>query len=462
MTRTLTSAIFPAVILPLPWLGGVLVLPAADSHDFRTRIPGDDPVSQRRAKGIRDPLVGMLLVAGAVCWAGCVKAPAAPVKPPPPEVTVSKPVVREVTDYFEFPGRTEAVGEVEVRARVTGYLVKVYFEDGQPVKKGDPLFEIDPRPYQAALDKASGELARLQAMLDKTKADLSRGDRLRPSGAISEDEYEELVAQRAITQASLQSVKAAVRDAELNLEFTRIVSPIDGRVSNARVKVGNLVQPGMDESLVLTTVVTTDPIYVYFNIDEQALLQYEAAAWCSGQDMRPERILSLKIPVEIGLGYEEGFPHVGVLDFIDNRVDQETGTIRARGVFENAKHYLTPGLFVRVRIPFGKPHPALMISERAIGRDQKEKFLLTVNKDNVVEYRRVKVGTLRDGLRVIESGIEASDMVIVKGLQRVRAGATVRPHFDEKDVAASVPPASKRGPVEVGNSDHAGSRRAAN
>lgn len=389
-----------------------------------------------RARGL-----GVWLAAGAIWLTGCPQPPPAAEKPPPPEVTVSKPVAREVTEYFEFPGRTAAVGEVEVRARVTGYLVKVNFEDGQDVQQGDLLFEIDPRPYQAALDRARGELTRLQALLDKAKADVARSERLRQSGAASEDEYEQHVAQAAIHQASIQSALAAVREAELDLEFTQIKSPIDGRVSRRQITEGNLVQPGSDEASVLTTVVTTDPIYVYFPVDEHALLKYEALAWGSGRELRPDRIKTLQIPVEIALGGEDGFPHTGILDFVDNRVERGTGTIWARGIFANPKRYLTPGLFVRVRLPFGQPHPALLISERAIGTDQKEKFLWTVNKDNVVEYRQVKVGPLREGLRVIEAGLTAEDWVVVKGLQRVRAGATVQPQRAETNLTAAPQPA---------------------
>jgi RND family efflux transporter MFP subunit len=419
-------------------------------------------VSQRRFTPSRITGIGVLLAAGAMYLAGCAKDPPAAVPPPPPEVTVSKPVSRMVTDYFEFPGQTAAVGEVEVRARVTGYLVKVNFEDGQEVKQGDLLFVIDPRPYQHALDQAEGELARLQALQAKAKIDLARTEKLLPSGAASREEYDQNVAQLAVDEASIQSAEAAVRNAQLNLEFTKITSPIDGRVSRRMITEGNLVQAGSAESTVLTTVVTTNPIYVYFNIDEPALLKYEEAAWGSGNEIAPHRIKSLKIPVEIGLANEEGFPHAGILDFVDNKLDQESGSIQARGVFDNSTRYLTPGLFVHVRIPFGKPHPALLVSERAIGRDQKQKFLLAVNKDNVVEYRRVKVGALRDGLREIQSGIRADDWIIVNGLQRVRPGVTVRPHSDEQGVAAAAAPGSAPMPAQVGKSAQADSGRAAN
>ena len=396
-----------------------------------------------RPMATRISRTGSLLATLAVLLAGCDNsAPAVheTAAPPPPEVTVSKPVSREVTDYFEFPGQTAAVGEVEVRARVTGYLVKVNFEDGQEVKKDAVLYEIDPRPYQADLDRAAGELARLNALLDKAKADLARGERLRPSGAISQDEYEQCVAQLAVHKASIQSAEAAVRDAKLDLEFTRVISPISGRVSRTRITEGNLVQPGPGEATVLTTVVTTNPVYVYFNIDEAALLQYDKLDWRSGRDSLPDRIKVLKVPVEIGLGNEKGFPHQGTLDFLDNRVDCNTGTIRARGVFDNSKQYLTPGLFVRVRLRIGKPHRALLVSERAVGTDQGHKFLLAVNKQNVVERRQVRLGALRDGLRVVESGVGADDWIIVKGLQRVRPGASVQPRPIAQGVVASSSP----------------------
>jgi len=351
----------------------------------------------------------------------------------PPEVTVRRPIASEVTDYFEFPGRTEAVNEVEIRSRVTGYIVKVCFDDGQAVKQGDVLFEIDPRPYQAILDRAKAELARLEAVEEKARIDVARSERLQPSGAVSRDEYEQNVAQLKITQAAIAGAKALATEAELNLEFTHIVSPIDGRVGRARVREGNLVQSGTNTASVLTTVVTTDPIYVAFGIDEQALLKYQELARRSGRAPRPSALTELRLPVEIGLANEEGFPRKGVLDFTDNQLDPATGTLRVRGVFDNPDESLTPGLFVRVRIPYGSKRTALLAPERAIGRDQKLRYVLTVNDDNVVEYRRITAGSLHDGLRVIDSGIEADDWIIVNGLQRVRPGDRAAPIREEKD-----------------------------
>ncbi len=349
---------------------------------------------------------------------------------------MSKPIVREVTDYLEFPGQTAAVGEVEVRARVTGHIVTVNFQDGQKVSKGDLLFEIDPRPYQAALNRTKGDLARALALRSKAQADLARAERLRPSGAISQDDYELAVSQLAVHEASIQSAEAAVKDAELNLEFTRIVSPIDGRVSRRLITEGNLVQSGQSNSTVLTKVVTIDPSYVYFRIEEPALLKYMDQDWRAGEEVMLSRIHELEIPVEIGLANEESFPHAGVLDFLDNAVECETGTLCARGVFENSQEYLTPGMYVRVRVPIGKPHQALLISERAIGRNLQEKFVLTVDEKNVVQQRTVQLGSLNEGLRAVKSGIGPEDWVIVNGLQRARVGKPVKPHPEESPMVA--------------------------
>ena len=398
------------------------------------------------------PLLCQVLATGVFCLVGCAKT-APSVDKTPPRVTVSKPLASEVTDYLEFPGCTEAVSEVEIRSRVTGYITKVNFEDGQEVKACQELFEIDPRPYQAALDRAKGDLALLEATQEKAEADLARGDRLLPSGAISQEEYDLDVAKLKQAEASIDSAKAAVTQAALDLEFTKILSPIDGRVSRARIREGNLVQSGGNNAAVLTTVVTTDPIYVYFNVDERALLRYQELARQAGQDLRPSRLKDLKLPVEIGLANEEGFPHAGILDFTDNKVDRGTGTLRVRGAFENTQEYLTPGLFVRVRIPFGQPHQALLISERAIGRDQKLRFLLTVNEKQVVECREVRLGAKREGMRVIESGLKPDDLVIVKGLQRARPGEPVSPHAEEPAVASPSLPASAPAVVVVGKSD---------
>jgi RND family efflux transporter MFP subunit len=390
-------------------------------------------------------MIGVLLAAGAMALAGCT-AGAKSDPPSPPVVIVAKPVTRQVTDYFEFFGETAAVNEVELRSRVTGYIKKVAFEDGQEVKAGDLLFQIDPDPYQAALDRAKGESERLAALLKKAQTDLARSERLRPSGAISQDEYEQHAANLKVHEASIHSAAAAVREADLNLKFTRVTAPINGRVSRARIKEGNLVQAGQGEGTVLTTVVTVSPIYVYFHIEEPALLKYLDLDWRSGRDRLPSLIKDLKIPVEIGLAsQQESFPYAGTLDFLDNKVDRGTGTICARGVFDNSKQNLTPGLYVRVRVPIGKPHRAVLVSDRAIVTDQRQKYVLRVNQQNVVEYLPVTLGARRDGLRVIEKGLDPESRIIVKGLQRARRGEPVTPKQAEETVAASPAPRKDEG-----------------
>ena len=362
-----------------------------------------------------------LLFGGIVMIAGCAKQEPPP-PPPPPEVTVSKPVVREVTDYFEFPGQTEAVGEVEIRARVTGYLDKVNFVDGQNVKKGDLLYEIDPRPYQAALDRAKG---RLGAAAGAGRQGQGRLGAQRAAASLGRHQPRRVRAARGESRGSqgLDPVgrsrhprrRTEPRIHENHLPHRRPRQPN----ANHRRQFG----PAGDRAMprVLTTVVTTNPIYVYFNIDEHVLLQYQEMALKTGQELHPDTSERPAIPGRDRFGRtKRGFPHAGILDFADNKIDRNTGTLRVRGVFENAKEYLTPGLFVRVRIPFGEPHRALLVSERAIGTDQRQKYLLTVNEENVVEYRRVKVGRLLDGMRVIESGIEARRP---RGRQRIAAGA---------------------------------------
>jgi membrane fusion protein, multidrug efflux system len=390
----------------------------------------------QRVMIMRLPFLAVYVLAGLAVVTGCQRRVAENVVPPL-EVTVSRPIVRQVTDYFEFPGQTEAISEVAIRARVTGYITKVNFEDGQNVKSGQLLFEIDPRPYQAVLDRARGDLTRLEAICDKARVDVARSERLRPSGAVSADEHEQRLAQLKIAKASLAAVRAAVTEAELNLEFTRIVSPIDGRVGRARIREGNLVQTGAD-SPILTTVVTINPIYVSFNVDEHALLQYQEIARRSGKQLHFRRLKELQVPVEIGLMTEEGFPHKGILDFADNKINRGTGTICIRGLFKNDNEYLTPGEFVRVRIPFGEPHQALLVEESALSADQRLKYLLVVNKDKKVERRNVQLGRLQDGLRVIQSGIGPDDLVIMKALQRARPGDEVVPKEKAADAKGLV------------------------
>jgi RND family efflux transporter MFP subunit len=348
---------------------------------------------------------------------------------PPPEVAVSKPVEQTAIEYFTTTGRMAAVEEVDVRARVGGYLVKVNFEDGRDVKAGDLLFEIDPRPYEAEVMRAEGDVAKWQAQLRKAEADVARNKRLLPKGAASERDLEQSIASKESAQAEITSAEARLEDAKLNLEFASIVAPIDGRASRTTVTKGNLIQPaGQMSSAPLTTLVRLDPIYAYFDVDERTLLRVRTRAREQGRSAEDGNIRALNVPVEIGLVGEPGFPHKGVIDFIDNRVDPSTGTAQTRGVFDNKDGLLSPGMFVRVRVPIDQRDKALFVPERAIGTDQGNKYLLTVNSQNVVEYRPVTLGVDRDGLREILTGLQPGASVIVDGIQRARPGITVNPH----------------------------------
>jgi RND family efflux transporter MFP subunit len=375
------------------------------------------------------PLKGLPLALGlAALAAACSKGPQL-ASVPPPEVAVSPPVEQTAIQYFSTTGRTAAVEEVDVRARVGGYLMKVNFQDGRDVKAGDVLFEIDPRPYEAEVMRAEGDLAKWQAQLRKAEADVARNTRLLPKGAASERDLEQSIANKDSSQAEIMSAKARLADAKLNLEFSRVVAPIDGRASRTTVTKGNLIQPANSTgSAPLTTLVRMAPIFVYFDVDERTLLRVRERAREQGMGSSGGNIRALNVPVEIGLVGETGFPRQGVMDFVDNRVDPSTGTMQARGVFDNKDGVLAPGMFVRVRVPIDQRDKALFIPERAIGSDQGNKYLLTVNSQNVVEYRPVTLGVERDGLREVLTGLQPGASVIVDGIQRARPGITVNPH----------------------------------
>lgn len=374
----------------------------------------------------------LLAVAISVSTIGCHNEPPPLASTPPPGVSVAPPIEREVIDYNEYTGRVSAVEEVEVRARVRGYLVKVNFTEGAEVKQGDVLFEIDPRPFQTELDAAKGQVAQWEAKLARAEADRTRYERLLPKGAASQKDLDQAVADGGEARAAIQSARAAVERAALDLEFAKVTAPISGRVGRANVTKGNLVNASGAETTLLTTIVSMNPIYVYFDIDERALLQYQEArrAQAGGSD-GSRNVKEAKIPVFLGLANETGFPYEGVLDFANNKVDPQTGTIRVRGVFANAKGILTPGLFARIRIPVGDKYQAVLVPDRAIGTDQGQKYVLVVNEKNVVEYRAVKLGRLFDNLRAIQEGVKPGELVIVNGIQRARPGLTVTPQRTE-------------------------------
>ena len=398
---------------------------------------------------VRSETFSLLAITICLLTVGCSKEPqqTAVASIPPPSVSVAAPVEREVTDFDEYTGRITAVEEVEVRARVRGYLVKINFTEGAEVKEGDVLFEIDPRPFQAELDAAKGQVAQWEAKLARAEADVARYERLLPKGAASQKDLDAAIADRGEARAAIQSALAAVKRAALDVEFSKVTAPIGGRVGRASVTKGNLVNASAGEATLLTKIVSYNPIYVYFDIDERALVQYQQAArkQAGGSD-RLSSVREAKIPVQLGLAAEPGFPHVGTVDFANNQVNPQTGTIQVRGVFANPNHLFTPGLFARVRVPVGDKYQAVMVPERAIGTDQGQKYLLAVNDKNVVEYRAVKLGRLHDSLRVIQEGLKPGELIIVNGIQRARPGLTVTPQRVEATnvsaTAVAAPPAS--------------------
>jgi multidrug efflux system membrane fusion protein len=336
--------------------------------------------------------------------------------------------MHEVTDYIDYTGRVDAVNAVDVRARVTGYLEKMPFKEGDEVEKGALLFLIDERPYQAQLSQAEAQVQLNEAALKLARANNARAKNLSKNpGVITQQDLDQYQATEDQSRAQLEASKAALATYRLNVEFCRVTSPIDGQVSRYYYTVGNLVN--QDQTL-LTTLVSLDPIYVYFDVDEITVLKIKREI--NEGKMKPMRETGPR-PVYLGLPGEDGFPHRGNLTFINNRVDPNTGTLTARGVFPNPRpehgsRLLTPGMFARVRLPMGQPHQAVLVAERALGVDQGAKFLYVVNADNKVEYRRVKTGALQpDGMRVIEEGVKPDEWVIVSGLQLARPNATVSP-----------------------------------
>lgn len=344
---------------------------------------------------------------------------------PPVAVTVSCPLSDAVYDYVEETGQLAAKESVEIRSRVTGYLDKVAFQEGTEVKQDDLLYQIDPRPLQAEYNRLAAQVTLREASLKYRAAELERSKRLLQQQAIPQADFDQAVAAYDEAAAAVGAAKASSEGAELNLKFATIRAPIAGEISRTGVTPGNLVTA---DTTLLTNIVSVDPIYAYFNVDERTILNIQ-------DRVRQGKIQgdgSNTVPVLMALANDRGYPRRGVLDFADNKLDTGTGTIRVRGVFANPKpergdRPLLPGLFVRVRIPLGKPMPTLLLPDRAIGTDQGLKYVMVVGPDNKVEQRRVVTGRLDDGLRSIEEGLKAEDRVIINGVQRVRAGEEVTP-----------------------------------
>ena len=384
----------------------------------------------------------------------CGQPSAAQAPPPgPPQVEVATAVLRPVHDVEEFSGRLEAPESVDVRGRIGGTIDKVGFRDGSLVRKGDVLFVIDPRPYQAVVARDEAQLAAARAQLEAAKsqsesartqtelahADLARADKLLAAHAVSRQEYDQLTAAARTSEsgqhaaeanvlnaeAAVRSAEAALRSAQLDLDYTTITAPISGRISRANVTAGNLI----DDKTVLTSIVVTSKVYAYFDGSEATFLRIRGAK-------------EAQLGVRMGLADEAGLPHVGKLDFIDNRLNAQTGAIRMRAVFDNAKGEFTPGLFARLQLTGATARTLVMTPDRAIGTDQSKKFVFVIGANNLAEVRDVQPGPLVGGMRAIESGLKAGDLVVINGLQRVHPGIPLNPQKVELDEQGEPLPAA--------------------
>jgi RND family efflux transporter MFP subunit len=345
-----------------------------------------------------------------------------------PEVVVRSPVRKNIMDYEECTGRTEAVKTVDVRARVTGYLIKWNFTQGKRVTKGDVLFEIDPRPYEAELARTDANVVQAEAHLTRLSADYQRAAGLHAKKAMGREEFDKIAGDKAEAVAAVGVAKASRDLAQLNLSFTRVLAPVTGIISRTLIDEGNLVKA---DDTILTTIVTQDPMYAYFDVDERTSLRL----------LRLLQEGSISIPpVRMGLA-DEGttFPHEGMVDFIDNRIDVNTGTLHMRCSFPNPKAVLTPGLFVRIRFIFGELHQVILIPEEAIGTDQGRKFVYVVNGQDQIEYRPIKISKQHEGLRAIVEGLKGDERIVVSGIQRVRPGIKVI----AKEMPKEQPPAER-------------------
>jgi RND family efflux transporter MFP subunit len=364
--------------------------------------------------------------------------------PPPPAVTVAKPVKRTVTDFDEYVGRFTAINSVEVRARVSGYLEGLHFKDGQLVKQGDLLFTIDKRPFQNTLDQARANLAQAQSNVAFTESDYTRGQQLVKDKTITDQTFEQRTQAFRNAKASVSNNEAAIRQAELDLEWTELRAPVNGRIGDRRVSPGNLVTGGTGgNTTLLAVIVSTDPIYFEFTFDESSYLRYERLASKGGQDVASR---NASVPIALKLIDEREFDHKGRMDFVDNVIDRATGTIRGRAVLANPGSVFTPGMFARVRVPGSSPYEALLVPDAAIGTEQARRFVIVIDQEDVARIKYVTLGQLTsDNLRVIKEGIAPDDRIVVVGLIQARPGQKVRP---EEQGAKPAGPASAGGPPQ--------------
>jgi len=380
------------------------------------------------------------LAAGAlaisVAFSGCDHKSESP-KSAPPVVYVTPAISKKIVEWDEYTGRLASTDRVEVRARVSGYLESVHFKDGQTVKEGDLLFVIDPRPYQAKYDRAVGGLRQADAKLKLAQLNDQRTAKLSANKVISQEEIDSRRNELLQAQAAFEAAKADADEAKLALDFTRVTAPISGRIDRKLVTEGNLIR-GSDtgDPTLLTTIVSLDPIYCYFEVDERSMLKYQRL------DREGKRPSSRRVanPVQLQLADETGFPHEGHMDFVENQVDPQSDTIQGRAVFPNPDFFLTPGIFARVRLVGSAEYEAVLIPDQAIVSDQSQKFVNVVKPDGSVEYRKVELGPINDGLRIVRSGLQPGEKVITRGMQRLLPGVKVQAQPDESTATPSPTP----------------------
>ena len=380
-------------------------------------------MQQTRFSPWRAALGAVLAVLAAACDQGGQPQGAQP-KAAPPSVSVAQPVQREIVEWDEYTGRFDATQTVEMRARVSGYLNEVRFKDGQEVRQGDLLFAIDPRPFERALEQARAELFAANTKVENANLDVARGQPLLERKFISDKTFDDRMGLLRDTQAAVKVAEAKVKSADLDLSFATIAAPISGRIGRTMVTAGNWVSAGsVSGATLLTTIVSHDPIYIYFDVSENNYIKYKRLA----ERGVKAGAADVGAPVEVALPDERGFPHKGRLDFLDNRLDPGTGTLRARAVLPNPAGLFSPGLFARVRVTGTPNYTALLLPDEAIGTDQTNKYVFVVGGDGTVERRNVKLGPLVEGLRVVREGVAGEDWVITRGLQRARPGLKVEP-----------------------------------
>jgi len=417
--------------------GSVAVRPARTGAD-RSGTPG------------QLALPGLALAFLIVALTGCNQEPAAKQTLPPPSVTVSKPVRKEIVDWNEFTGRTAAVNLVNITARVSGYIVNIPFKEGDMIHKGDLLYQVDPRPYQDAYEQALGQLKQAQANQQLQEVTYERQAHLQQTNVIAKEDYDTALSNKNQAAAQVISAQAAVNAAQLNLEFTRVISPIDGRVGRQLVNIGNLVQA---DSTQLTTVVSIDPIYAYFSMDELAALGYQRLV----RDGKLASTSDGKAVVYLRLQDENGFPHEGSVNFADNTFDATTGTLLIRASFPNHDGFLTPGNFIRIRIASSPQYEALLVADRAVGTDQDQSFVYVVDSKNIAQLRHVTVGPMADGLRVVKSGLKPDDVIVANGILKVRPNSPVKPENGSMEQFATnegnLPSTFSKGNASIGAVD---------